>query len=224
MLEKVVSIFGLIFVTSFVAKYVGPKIFGEIAFAVSIFQIVQVLSQLGSDVLIFKRTSKKILSGILLINATFSIRIFIYLIVSLPILYFFYEKYEFNDFLFIFSIFVSCFFLSIDVVSIFNDARLQSKQNTVINVIGLIVSLVIRWLIPYMKLQPVLLCIPIILTSMLPFFIRIYFYRHNFSIKSLSRRNAYKYKKYIVLCGSSLVISSLSVAIYPRLGMLILGV
>lgn len=37
MSEKIISIFGLIFVTSFVAKYVGPTIFGDIALAMSIF-------------------------------------------------------------------------------------------------------------------------------------------------------------------------------------------
>ncbi|EEZ3694864.1 oligosaccharide flippase family protein, partial [Escherichia coli] len=56
-LEKAIAILGLIFVTSYVAKYVGTEIFGEIAYATSLFQIVQVVSQLGSDVLIFKRIS-----------------------------------------------------------------------------------------------------------------------------------------------------------------------
>nr|EKV4725852.1 polysaccharide biosynthesis protein [Klebsiella pneumoniae] len=53
MAEKVISILGLIFITSYVAKYVGPHVFGQIAFATSLFQITQVISQLGSDVIIF---------------------------------------------------------------------------------------------------------------------------------------------------------------------------
>ncbi|HBY4329534.1 TPA: polysaccharide biosynthesis protein, partial [Klebsiella pneumoniae] len=39
MAEKIISIFGLIFVTSFVAKYVGPSIYGDIALSLSIFQL-----------------------------------------------------------------------------------------------------------------------------------------------------------------------------------------
>ncbi|WP_310796282.1 MULTISPECIES: oligosaccharide flippase family protein [Klebsiella] len=75
MSEKIISIFGLIFVTSFVAKYVGPTIFGDIALAMSIFQLVQIISQLGSDVLIFKRISRKVSSGVNLINVTLPLRV-----------------------------------------------------------------------------------------------------------------------------------------------------
>ncbi|MHA2484358.1 oligosaccharide flippase family protein [Escherichia coli] len=59
MSEKIISLFGLIFVTSFVAKYVGAEVFGQIAFATSLFQIAMIIAQLGSDVIIFKRVSKK---------------------------------------------------------------------------------------------------------------------------------------------------------------------
>jgi O-antigen/teichoic acid export membrane protein len=64
MSEKIISIFGLVFVTSYVAKYVGPTIFGEIMYATTIFQIAQVASQLGSDVIIFKRISRNQRSGL----------------------------------------------------------------------------------------------------------------------------------------------------------------
>ncbi|HDY6881777.1 TPA: oligosaccharide flippase family protein, partial [Klebsiella pneumoniae] len=86
MSEKIISIFGLIFVTSYVAKYVGPSIYGEIMYATTIFQIAQVASQLGSDVVIFKRISKNHISGIKLINATLPIRVIIYLIIAVPTL------------------------------------------------------------------------------------------------------------------------------------------
>ncbi|HCB3574828.1 TPA: oligosaccharide flippase family protein, partial [Klebsiella pneumoniae] len=92
MSEKVISIVGLIFVTSYVAKYVGPGIFGQIAFATSLFQITQVISQLGSDVIIFKRISRNVTSGIKLIYATTTIRFFIYLLTSIPVLLFTYYK------------------------------------------------------------------------------------------------------------------------------------
>jgi O-antigen/teichoic acid export membrane protein len=42
--EKIISIFGLIFVTSFVAKYIGPENFGKLTFAGSLFAIVQTIS------------------------------------------------------------------------------------------------------------------------------------------------------------------------------------
>ncbi|MCP6525017.1 polysaccharide biosynthesis protein, partial [Klebsiella pneumoniae] len=48
MSEKIITLFGLIFVTSFVAKYVGTEVFGQIAFATSLFQIAMIVAQLGS--------------------------------------------------------------------------------------------------------------------------------------------------------------------------------
>lgn len=70
MSEKIISIFGLIFVTSSVAKYVGPNLFGQIALSLSIFQIVQIIAQMGGGTIIFKRLSKNLNSGVLLLNAT----------------------------------------------------------------------------------------------------------------------------------------------------------
>jgi len=223
MLEKVISIFGLIFVTSFVAKYVGPTTFGQIAYATSLFQIVQVLAQLGSDVLIFKRISKNEKSGINLINSTVFLRGLVYIFSSLPILGYFYAKYDLVSFAYVFSVFLSCLFFSLDVFAIYNNAKLESKKNTIVNMLGLSISLAIRWIIPFFKLNPLLLCVPIVLTSLIPFIVRLYFYRDNFKIKPKYRRHKKKYIHYVLLCGVSLVISTLSVAIYPRLGMLILG-
>lgn len=51
--------FWVIFVTSFVAKYIGPYRFGQIALSIAIFQVVQVISQMGCDNILFKRASKK---------------------------------------------------------------------------------------------------------------------------------------------------------------------
>lgn len=223
MLEKVISIFGLIFVTSFVARYVGPTVFGEIAYATSLFQIIQVLAQLGSDVIIFKRVAKKESSGIRLINTTVGLRGGVYLISSLPILIYFFVKYDATNFLYVFSVFLSCFFYSLDVFSIFYDARLESKRNTIVNTCSLIICLMIRWLIPFLKLNPIFLCIPIVFTSFIPLCVRIISYSKNFKNYPKTKRHKKKYMSYVLLCGLSLVISSLSVAIYPRLGMLILG-
>ena len=49
MLEKFLGIFGLIFVNSYMAKYIGPESFGKLAFAMSIFVFVQTFSWFGAD-------------------------------------------------------------------------------------------------------------------------------------------------------------------------------
>lgn len=148
MAEKIISIFGLIFVTSFVAKYVGPSIYGDIALSLSIFQLIQIVSLMGSDVIIFKRISKNINSGVSLIKATGRIRLLIYLILSAPVLIYFFSS---SGYIYILASFLSCMFLSLDVYAIYYDACLRSKVNTIINIFGLIFSLGIRWAIAFLN-------------------------------------------------------------------------
>ncbi|MEJ8494208.1 hypothetical protein U0X50_02695, partial [Acinetobacter baumannii] len=49
LIEKGISLFGLIFIISAVAKYTGPTIYGEIALAASIFIVLKTIAQLGLD-------------------------------------------------------------------------------------------------------------------------------------------------------------------------------
>lgn len=111
MSEKIISIFGLIFVTSSVAKYVGPNLFGQIALSLSIFQIVQIIAQMGGGTIIFKRLSKNINSGILLLNSTLYMRVLLYFIISFPVLVYYSYKSDYLSSVFIFATFISCFFL-----------------------------------------------------------------------------------------------------------------
>lgn len=46
-IEKIVSVFGLIFVTSYVAKYIGPSAFGTMAFAISVLELFKLFPCLG---------------------------------------------------------------------------------------------------------------------------------------------------------------------------------
>ena len=223
MAEKVISILGLIFITSYVAKYVGPHVFGQIAFATSLFQITQVISQLGSDVIIFKRISKNVTSGIRLIYATTVLRFLIYLLSSIPVLLFTYYKGGEDSLFYLVACFLACLFSALDVYSIYYDATLQSKKNTMINVIGLIVSLILRWGIAIFLLDPRFLCIPIICSSLIPYLIRKFYFRNKLKIKIKRRKHRVIYTKYLFKTGVTFVVSTISVAIYIRLSMLCLG-
>ena len=55
MSEKLIAIFGLIFVSSFVAKYIGPENFGKLTFATTVFAIIQTIAMFGSENIIFQK-------------------------------------------------------------------------------------------------------------------------------------------------------------------------
>lgn len=225
MAEKLISIIGLIFVTSYVAKYVGPNIFGQIAFATSIFQITQIVSQLGSDVIIFKRLSRNERSGLNLLSSTTALRGGIYLLISIPVVFFTARQGDISGLYFILACFISCFFSSLDVYSIYYNAKLRSKNNTIINAFGLVLSLTLRWAIAALKLDPIYLCIPIACTGLVPFIIRHFIFNQHIKVKNTVKKNRHKkkYTKYLLVTGASFALSSISVAIYTRLSMLLLG-
>lgn len=217
-LEKTISIVGLFLVTSYVAKYVGPSIFGIIALATATFQIIQIVAQLGNDNIIFKRISRNKNSGRQLIKSTFLIRTFIYIFLSIPTLWYFHSYKNEITFFFSIAICIACYFTSIDVYSIYNNAILKSKLNTVANVIGLSIGLSLQYIIAYNKLNPILLSIPIITTTLIPLCIRLYFFRKEDTNKrSVNFKFLIKYNKYIVISGLSIVFSTLSIAIYTRI-------
>lgn len=116
MSEKLVTLFGLFFVTSFVAKYIGPYRFGQLALAIAIFQVVQVMAQMGCDNIIFKRVSQKVTSGIKLIYSTFLVRGSIYLVLSTFVLLYFIPKSDFVNLVFLISVCLACLFTSLDVL------------------------------------------------------------------------------------------------------------
>ncbi|HFE6850646.1 TPA: polysaccharide biosynthesis protein, partial [Klebsiella pneumoniae] len=97
-------------------------------FATSLFQIVQIVSQMGSDVIIFKRLSKNNSSGIKLINETSFIRGVVYIFISIPIVFWSIESENNYSLYFIVACCLSCFFTSLDVYSVYYDARLESKK------------------------------------------------------------------------------------------------
>ncbi|HCQ7076690.1 TPA: oligosaccharide flippase family protein, partial [Escherichia coli] len=223
MSEKIISLFGLIFVTSFVAKYVGAEVFGQIAFATSLFQIAMIIAQLGSDVIIFKRVSKKIDSGVRLITSTIYLRAITYILIAIPIVIVSYEKNDVNALFFIIACAISCFFNAMDVFGIYYDARLESRKNTIINMLGLIISLSLRWLIAFVHLEPVYLCLPIILTGFIPCAFRWGLFRKEHQFDSIKLKHKIKYMKYLLVAGLTFVVSTISVAIYTRVSMLSLG-
>lgn len=214
MSEKLITIFGLFFVTSFVAKYIGPFRFGQLALAMAIFQIVQVIAQLGCDNIIFKRVAQNTRSGLILIYSSFSVRASIYAIISIFILGGFYYEADLTNYIFLISVCIACFFTSMDVFTIYNDATLNSKFNTIANVVGLLSGLSLRYAIAFFELPAYLLGLPIILTTMIPFFLRVYYAP---KVNNLPPRKKKKYNKYLLATGIPLVVSTVSMSLYSRL-------
>ena len=224
MSEKLIAIFGLIFVTSFVAKYIGPEIFGKLTFVGSIFAILQTVSLMGIENIIFQKTAKNRKIGENIIYASKRLRDYIYgslSIITLGGLYFYTDRLTF---IFGISTCIAIYFAVHDVYSIYFNAILESKINAYCNITALIISLSVRYLIVLFQLPIETLGIPIILLTLIPFLLRKYLYtKKKLSVGIMLPYAIKRYRHYTFLVGRKLLLYSLSVAIFTKTAQIFLG-
>lgn len=220
--EKLITLLGLIFITSFVARYIGVALFGQLALAIALFQIIQVAAQMGSDNVIFKRITRHPRSGMKLIRATLMQRLLIYLLLSAPLLLWQYFQADRQAFAFFLAVFVATLFSTLDVYVVYYNARLQSRYNALVNSLGLLLGFLLRYVVVWLQLAPVWLSVPIVVTTLLPLIVRHLASRQLYACP-LTLRAMQRYRRYLLRAGFSLVLASLSVALYSRVSQLTLA-
>lgn len=216
MSEKIVSVFGVIFVTSYVAKSFGPAMFGQIAFSASLFSIVQTIAIFGTETILFKSISKSASKGMRLMAVAKSLRLTLLLVLSLPVLLYVWLTMRENFIVFAVASFISAMFVTQDIFSVYNNARLESRMNTVANATGMILSFAISFGVAWFKLSPLLLSLSIVAVTLVPYLIkRSRFYQTN-SISPPPRRKRRNYLRYLLHAGLPLAISSVFISIQVK--------
>ncbi|MDU2734534.1 MAG: flippase, partial [Mixta calida] len=124
--EKIIAVFGLIFVTSFVAKYVGPTTFGIISISLLVFQFLQTVAYMGSDVILLKRLSQNKASGIRLMISASVLIVTLYLALASVGMVIMHEEMSSQAQIFIVAAAIACLFSAIDLVNVFNEAMLNA--------------------------------------------------------------------------------------------------
>ncbi|MFH8134250.1 oligosaccharide flippase family protein [Pantoea osteomyelitidis] len=216
MLEKSVNIIGLIYINSLMAKYIGPDNFGKINISTSIFIFVQTLSWFGGQSIIFKRMSENTKSGIAMAMHTQNQRRVFFLLSSSLVLIYLYFFTDLIVFLFGVANCVATYYIVMDFFSIYNNTQLKSKINTITNVIGLSVALLIRFYISYFKMPVYYFTIPIIVIPLIPYIMRLIYFKYTTRIKENSKGGEI-YNRYMLYTGGALILSSLSADIYTQI-------
>ncbi|MCF9000134.1 oligosaccharide flippase family protein [Acinetobacter nectaris] len=222
-LEKVISIFGLIFVTSFVAKYIGPESFGKLSFATTLFALVQSIAIWGTDVICSKRIAQRHDSGVKLLSAITVLRAILFIFGCIPIVFIMYGHDNLSV-IFAIAVGLATFIAVQDIYTIYNDAMLKAIYNVFANITGLVISLIVRFIIAFYKLDPVYLAIPIVLVALIPFLIKRKIFNKNVIVENTNIKiNKWRYTKYIFFSGLTIVISAISIAIYTNMTQVMLG-
>lgn len=220
MIEKCISLFGLIFVSSYVAKYIGPSNFGKIALAGTLFGFVQTLTWFGNQEILFKRVSKNPNSGLKYLFGTQNLRKNLFLVCSLPILIGLYLYSDQLTLIFAIATALAAYFVTQDIFAIYNNAILASYINAIVNMIGLCVALLIRYLIVLFEMNYAFLAVPIVMTALIPFLLKKYIFNKSQKIKTINFKN---YRKYYFGAGGALVLSTLAVTLYTQITSLMLA-
>ena len=221
-LEKFLGIFGLIFVNSYMAKYIGPENFGKLAFTISIFAFVQTFAWFGAQSVLFKRMSENINSGVKLSLASQLLRRILYLVASISCLLYLWFSSDTLTFIFGLGNCVASYFIISDIYSIYNNSQLTSYVNALSNIIGLGLALLLRFLLVFFEAEPYTMVFPIIIIALVPYVIRKWYFRYA-NKHSLKVENSWKYNKYVLMTGGSLVLSTLSITLYTQISNIFLA-
>ena len=227
LVEKGISLFGLIFIISAVAKYTGPSIYGEISLAASIFIVLKTIAQLGLDQVYFKYVSQQKPYHFLFVKYANKLITIIYILLSLVVVFFAFFYTSITGFYFILATCLAYYFSSIDLLNAYYEGSLLSKVNVFANVTGLLISLSIRWGIVFFKLNYLYLTIPIILMTCIPFFIKlwIYFRQHHHTSKpsNIIKVKRKRYRAYFLAMGIPLTFAVLTATINGQISNFLLG-
>jgi O-antigen/teichoic acid export membrane protein len=222
MLEKFLGIFGLIFVNSYMAKYIGPESFGKLAFAMSIFVFVQTFSWFGAENVLFKRLSENVNSGVKLSLASQYLRRVLFVISSIGCLLYLWLSADTLTFIFGLGNCIASYFIVSDIYSIYNNSQLASYVNALTNILGLSLALILRFMLVFFEAEHYSMVFPIIVIALVPYMIRKWYFqyvgKHSSKIK-VSK----KYNKYMLMTGGSLVLSTLSITLYTQISNIFLA-
>ena len=228
--EKTSTVIGALFITIYTAKHLGPEKMGMFYFALAVVTIILPVSQLGSDTIIFNRVAKKRYSGVRLLIYSQILRTYVYIGLSILLLAVcIHYDYSNTEIVIIGLMLVSSYFSSQDVYKIYFDATLNSKINTLSSQIGLVASSIVRVALVMFNANLFMFTLPYILNTAIPFFIRKERFINvkkevaiNSSSVDVNNERAI-YRSYLIKNGYPLVISGISIALYTRVGQIMLG-
>ncbi|MEN4560102.1 polysaccharide biosynthesis protein [Pantoea agglomerans] len=223
MSEKIISVFGVIFVTSYVAKSFGPTVFGQMVFSTSLFAMVQTVAIFGTETILFKRVSKNASKGLRLMTIARTMRMVLLLVTSVPVLIWVWYNMQENFLAFALASFVASVFVTQDTFSVYNNARLASRLNTIANAVGMLLSFGISFTVAWLRLNPLWLTLSIVAVTLVPYLIK----RHNFyqdhqdQMPPREKRTAYL--RYLMYAGLPLAISSIFISVQVKAAQMFLA-
>ncbi|MBD2781296.1 flippase [Xenorhabdus szentirmaii] len=227
LLERLINIIGNLLVTIYVARYLGPNNMGIINFSLAISALIIPITQLGGDITLFNKAAQKEVSAIKLLKATNNLRLIIcFILIIISISYFYIMREDSTNIFVLILMMMACLFSSLDLYRIFFDAISKSKLNSIATQMGVYISLIVRFIFVKLNLSLIYFTIPFILSSLIPFFIRLFYFSNQqkkYTFPKIRKQRDKIYIKYFIFTGIPLTLSSLSIVFYTKINQIFIG-
>ena len=217
--SKIVSLFSVIFVGAWIAKYLGPDNFGLLSYSNSIVVLFMPLAMIGlNDIVIKELVSTKNKKEInLILGTSFGLKLFFGLIAMLFVFLFsnyYYDSFEIKTLVLIFSCYL--FLQSFEIIDFFFQSKVESRFVVYSRIIAISISSVIKLIFIYYNYSIYYLAVAMVIEMFLIHcFSFFYFFRKYYSI------NQWYFKKSLALIflkkSWPLFLSGLMYVVYLRI-------
>jgi O-antigen/teichoic acid export membrane protein len=226
LLERLVSSLGVIFITIYTARYLGPEQMGVINYALSIGAILSVISQFGSQALFFDKSIRNSLKGMKLIVSSQSFRVIIYTILFVIIVFtfFYFNLLEDDNFIVFVAVLFSSCFTALDSFKPYLEATLKAKISSLYGQFGLLVGFLLRFVLIHFSFSFIYFFVPYVLQGGVTFLLRLKkFKEYRDAVLEPEFKRKKEYKTFSIKAGIPLMLSSLSVVLYLKIGQIFLA-
>ncbi|WP_158521446.1 flippase [Kushneria konosiri] len=223
--EKVMFALAGIFITVYVARYLGPSEFGLISLALAIVALITPLVKLGSESVIFNRLAYNQESGLLLIGASKRVRFINFLVINTIITAGAFFYFDTLHKMLVFTIIIwGSYFITTEIYSVFFNATLSSKFNTIAQNGSLAAAVVLKLIFIHAGATVAFFAAANIIQWFLSWVIKRYFFNKQIKLNlQAARRRSRRHARHLLHAGLPLAISSLSIALYTRTDQVMLG-
>lgn len=218
--DKLITLLGGFLITVLTARYLGPEKIGIINYFLAILAFIVPITQFGGDILIFLKSAKNEQSGKMLINHTKNMRRVLFTVSFAAIYLFTYRDYNEYDRLVLVILGVASFYQSYDLYKFYFNGVMRSKENVISGQVGLLASLLLRSLFVFLKLPYYFFALPYVALYIIPFWYR----KYRIKAKGIeTAKYANHFKGYFLKNGLPILISSVSILVYIKVGQIMLG-
>ncbi|OHV08718.1 flippase [Kushneria phosphatilytica] len=223
--EKVMFALAGIFINVYVARYLGPDAFGLIGFSMAIVALISPLVKLGSDNVVFNRLVRNQASGLLLLETSGRIRALLFGLIAVLLTVGGLFYFQSREAIIVFCILLwGSFFIANDIFTIFFNALLNAKFNTLAGNIALAIGVILK--LSFIKFggSVIWFACANVAQWAISYGIKWQVYRRQTrdrvrAFNGKSRRHT----RHLMKVGLPLALSSISIAIYTRTDQIMLG-